>query len=81
MSCKFSEQEIGDALFQIGPLKSLGPDGLPARFYQQSWVILKTEIVAVVRCFFSTGIMPHGVSEALIFLIPKINQSESMKDF
>jgi hypothetical protein len=32
--CKdFSEEEIGDALFQIGPLKAPGIDGFPARFY------------------------------------------------
>ena len=32
----FTEQEIGDALFQIGPLKAPGPDGFPARFYQRN---------------------------------------------
>jgi hypothetical protein len=30
---EFTEEEIGDALFQIGPLKAPGPDGLPARFF------------------------------------------------
>ena len=28
-----TDEEIGDALFQIGPLKALGPDGFPARFF------------------------------------------------
>lgn len=33
--CKdFTEEEISDALFQIGPLKAPGPDGFPARFFQ-----------------------------------------------
>jgi hypothetical protein len=27
-----TDEEIGDALFQIGPLKAPGPDGLPVRF-------------------------------------------------
>jgi hypothetical protein len=31
----FSEQEIADALFQIGPLKAPGADGFPARFFQR----------------------------------------------
>jgi hypothetical protein len=40
----FSELEISDAIFQIGPLKAPGPDGFPARFYQRNWGILKYEI-------------------------------------
>jgi hypothetical protein len=31
----FSEKEIADALFQIGPLKAPGADGFPARFFQR----------------------------------------------
>jgi hypothetical protein len=32
--CKeFSVEEISDVLFQIGPLKALGPDGFTARSY------------------------------------------------
>jgi hypothetical protein len=32
--CKdFSEKEISDAMFQMGPLKVPGSDGFPARFY------------------------------------------------
>jgi hypothetical protein len=33
---KISEEEISDALFQIGPLKAPGPDGLPTRFFQKN---------------------------------------------
>ena len=32
---QFSEKEVSDALFQIGPLKAPGPDGFPAHFYQR----------------------------------------------
>lgn len=33
LCAEFSDKEIGDALFQIGPLKASGPDGFPARFF------------------------------------------------
>lgn len=35
--CKeFSNEEISDALFQIGPLKAPGPDGFPASFFKKT---------------------------------------------
>jgi hypothetical protein len=34
LSNDFSEKEISDALFQMGPLKAPGPHGFLARFYQ-----------------------------------------------
>jgi hypothetical protein len=35
--CKdFFDEEISNALFQIGPIKAPGPDGFPARLYQRN---------------------------------------------
>lgn len=45
----FSDEEIADALFQIGPLKAPGPDGFPARFYQRNWGLIKSDVVRGVR--------------------------------
>jgi hypothetical protein len=54
--CKdFSDEEIGDALFQIGPLKAPGTDGFPARFFQRNWATLKAEIINGVKLFFLQG--------------------------
>jgi hypothetical protein len=77
----FSEKEISDALFQIGPLKAPGPDGFPARFLQRNWDLLKEEVVQAVQRFFDTGIMPEGVNDTVIVLIPKNNDPEALKDF
>ena len=73
----FSDAEISDALFQIGPLKAPGPDGFPSQFYQRNWGCLKEEIIAVVRLFFVTGHMPEGVNDTCIVLIPKIQHPVS----
>jgi hypothetical protein len=67
----FSEKEIGDALFQIGPLKAPRPDGFPARFMQRNWGLLKEDVVAAVQRFFAKGRMPDNVNETSIVLIPK----------
>ena len=56
----FSDKEIADALFQIGPLKAPGPDGFPARFFQRNWAVMREQVMAGVREFFRTGIMPKG---------------------
>lgn len=77
----FNDEEIAQALFQIGPLKSPGPDGFPARFYQRNWGTLKTYIVRAVRDFFQSGIMPEGVNNTAIVLIPKIEQPLELKDY
>lgn len=55
----FSDKEISDSLFQIGPLKAPGKDGFPARFFQQNWLVLREEVIKAVREFFSNGVMPE----------------------
>jgi hypothetical protein len=80
--CKpYSPKEIADALFQIGPLKALGPDGLPARFFQRNWPLLRQDIIQAVQAFFDAGTMPDGVHDTCIVLIPKVNHRETLRDF
>jgi hypothetical protein len=81
LTAPFSEKEIGDALFQIGPLKAPGPDGYPARFLQRNWGTLKNDVVAAVQRFFDEGIMPDEVNDTSIVLIPKKNNPEELKDY
>lgn len=49
-------QEISDAIFQMGPLNAPGPDGLPARFFQQHWEVLRDDVVRAVQMFFAEGV-------------------------
>jgi hypothetical protein len=77
----FSEKEISDALFQIGPLKAPGPDGFPARFLQRNWYLFKADVILAVQKFFSDGIMPEGVNDTTIVLIPKKDDPAELKDF
>jgi hypothetical protein len=44
----FTEKEISDAMFQMGPLKAPGLDGFPARFYQRNWLVVKHDVIASV---------------------------------
>ena len=56
----FGDKEISDALFQIGPLKAPGLDGLPVIFFQRNWDVLKDNVIGTVKEFFITGIMRQG---------------------
>jgi hypothetical protein len=80
--CKeFTDQEIGDALFQMGPLKAPGPDGFPGRFFQKNWEFMKEDMIRGVRHFFQIGVMAPGVNDTTIVLIPKKDYAELLKDY
>jgi hypothetical protein len=80
--CKaFTEKEIADAMFQMGPLKVPRPDGFPTRFYQRHWDIVKNDVVKAVQKFFLDGCLPDGINDTAIVLIPKGNDPEELKDF
>jgi hypothetical protein len=80
--CKdFTDEEIGDALFQIGPLKAPGVDGFPARFYQRNWGEIKEEVINAVKLFFVNDHIPEDVNDTAIVIIPKIDQPETLKNF
>jgi hypothetical protein len=77
----YSDDEIGNALFQIGPLKAPGPDGLLARFFQRNWGTIKGDIIEAVKHFFREGYIPEGANDTTIALIPKSNKAEDLKDY
>lgn len=77
----FSDKEIADALFQIGPLKAPGPDGFLARMFQGNWAITKDQVIAGVKEFFRTGVMLVGVKNTSIVLIPKVDNPVKLTDF
>lgn len=48
------DSEVGDALFQIGPLKAPGPNGFPTRFFQRNWAVLREDVTKGVQFFLMT---------------------------
>jgi hypothetical protein len=80
--CKpYTDEEIKEALFQMGPTKAPGPDGFPALFYQRHWDLLQKEICQAVRSFLMGGLIPEGLCDTTIVLIPKVSKPEHLANF
>jgi hypothetical protein len=77
----WTDQEITEALFQMGPTKSTGPDGLPALFYQRYWPMLQGVVCNAVRDFLSGKECPEDFNDTILVLIPKVNSPELLTQF
>ena len=52
LSRPFSNEEVKIELFQMGPTKASGPDGMNALFYKIFWHIVDNEVTDAVLDFF-----------------------------
>jgi hypothetical protein len=66
---------------KLGHLSHQGWMGSLADFFQKNWELLRSGITRAVQDFFQSGVMPQGVNEIAIVLIPKKEELEVLKDF
>ena len=81
LSSMFCAEEVKTALFQMGPTKAPGPDGMNALFYQKFWHVVGDMVVNAVLDFLNSGHMVLEINSTYIVLIPKIKSPEKMSDF
>ena len=81
LSSDFTTDEIKTAVFQMGPTKAHGPDGMNAPFYQKFWHIVGDNIVTVVLDHLNSGVMGLDINHTNIVLIPKIKFPKRMSNF
>jgi len=75
-----TEEEVRAALFMMHPEKAPDPDGMTALFYQQSWSIIKDDVVSMVNDFLRTGIFDTRLNLTNICLIPKTERPSRMTE-
>ena len=81
LGAPFTDDEIETALFQMGPTKAPGPDGLPAMFFQKHWALVKNDVCNAVREFLAGGATPNGFNDTTLVLIPKVSSPELLSQF
>jgi len=77
----YSEEEVRQAIFCMGPNQAPGPDGLTAGFYQLHWDTLGPSVTLAVLEFLNGGEMPAMINNTTIVLIPKVKNPQEMKQF
>ena len=81
LSTEFTAEEVKVALFQMGPTKSPGLDGMNALFYQKFWHVVGESIVIAVLDFLNNGNMLPNINHTNIVLIPKVKNPKRMSEF
>lgn len=76
-----TELEVKNALFQMKGLKSPGPDGISAIFFQKNWDTVCSSLVTFVNSALDTATFNVSLARAYITLIPKGSDSETIQSF
>ncbi|OMP03175.1 reverse transcriptase [Corchorus capsularis] len=73
-----NEEEIKEAMFDIGAFKAPGPDGYQDHFFHKNWEIVRSSVIRQVQEAFVTGTFPEDLNKTLITLIPKVKHLETI---
>jgi hypothetical protein len=86
-----SENELLTAPFFVGEIKEVvwscyadgapGPDGLSFMFYHKFWDLIKIDLVDMFNDFHRGDLDLIRLNFAMISLIPKVDETRSMKNF
>lgn len=73
--------EVKAAFFDMGPHKAPCPDGLPTFFYQRFWPTIGPAVTEFLLHIFATGVLPPGINDSLVCLLPKTVASTALSQF
>ena len=56
---EFTKLEVEEALKQMVPLKTLGPDSMPPLFYQNYWSLVGDDVSKTILSRLNSATIPH----------------------
>ena len=77
----FRAEEVWSVLKQMHPTKSPGLDGMSPIFFKNYWDIVGSEVINCVLNALNFGIMPCGINNTYICLIPKVKSPQKITEF
>ena len=75
----FIAEEVVEALNQMCPTKALGPDGLPAVFYQKHWHQVKEGVTTTCLHILNKQGTITDLNHTYIALVPKLGSLEKLQ--
>uniref|UniRef100_A0A453BG03 Reverse transcriptase domain-containing protein n=1 Tax=Aegilops tauschii subsp. strangulata TaxID=200361 RepID=A0A453BG03_AEGTS len=76
-----SEGEVWAAIKGMNPTSAPGPDGLPVKFFQAFWNVIKPEVMAIFDEFYIGSIDLGRLNYGTISLIPKVPGASDIRQF
>lgn len=76
-----SNDEIKEAMFGRGDVKSPSPDGFTSSFFKRSWDIVGEDVYRAVSEFFFSGHMLKELNNTVIALLPKVTTPNNTTDY
>lgn len=75
-----SENEVKQAVFDMSPSSTAGPEGFNGTFYQTCWDIIKYDVTDMVQDFFNGKNLTKFYSHTCLVLIPKVTSPNTFSD-
>ncbi|KAF5445280.1 hypothetical protein F2P56_034344 [Juglans regia] len=77
----FEFSEVQDAILNMNPMSSLGPDGFSVGFFQQHGGVIGKEFCEAVITTLNTNNWDSSFNETFIVLIPKVKNPSEVIEF
>ena len=77
----YSEDEVRTAVFQMERNKAPGPDGFPAKFYQNLWDVIKSDLLDMFASLHAGQLELFRLNFGEIILLPKIKDAERIQQY